>query len=198
MTPDGQPDSLGDLLEAMRPAPGASRVSVADVLARVGGRSFPAVILVPAIILVSPVSGIPGTPTIGALIVLLITAQALLGRKHLWLPRFLRDRSIAADRMSSALAWLARPAAWMDRHTHNRLRLLTTGPTRLFAYAATAIIAASWPLLELVPFVTSFGAGSVAMIMFGLMTRDGIYTLAGYVQGGMIYLILLSIWFGLF
>lgn len=181
----------------MRPEAGDARVSVADVLSRVGGRSFPAVILVPAIVLVSPVSGIPGTPTLGALIVLLITAQALVGRKHLWLPRVLRDRSIEAARMTKAIEWLSKPAAWMDRHSHNRLRILTNGPTRLVAYAATAVMAASWPLLELLPFVTSFSAGAMAMIMYGLMVRDGAYTLAGYVQGGLIYLGLLSTVLGL-
>ncbi len=191
------PETLQGLLEAMRPEDGDTRVSVSDVLARIGGRSFPAVILVPAIVLVSPVSGIPGSPTLGAMIVLLIVAQVLIGRKHLWLPKILRNRSVEAGKMVRAITWLTRPAAWMDRHSHGRLRILTTGPTRLIAYLATAVMAASWPLLELLPFVTSFSAGAVSMIMFGLMTRDGAYTLAGYVQGSVIYLTLLSVWTGL-
>jgi len=185
-------ETLLGLLDAMRPQEGDTRVSVADILTRIGGRSFPAVILVPAVMLVSPISGIPGTPTIGALIVLLITAQVLIGRKSLWLPGILTRRSVAADKMSKAITWLSKPAGWMDRHSHGRLRILTTGPTRLIAYLATAVMAASWPLMELLPFVTSFSAGAVSMIMFGLMTRDGAYTLAGYVQAVVLYLILLS------
>jgi hypothetical protein len=191
------PETLLELLDMMRPGEGDSRVSVADVLARVGGRSFPAVLLIPCIILVSPVSGIPGMPTVFSLIVLVITLQGLVGRRHLWLPGFLRNRSISADRMTRAIAWLSRPAEWMDRYSRNRLRILTNGPTRFFAYAATAVMAASWPLLELLPFVTSFSAGAIAMIMYGLMVRDGAYTLAGYVQGGVIYTGLLSVWAGI-
>ena len=39
----------------------------------------------PALILVSPLSGIPGAPSIGALIIVTVVVQALVGRQHLWL-----------------------------------------------------------------------------------------------------------------
>ncbi|MBV7396205.1 exopolysaccharide biosynthesis protein [Mameliella sediminis] len=191
------PQSLGELLDAMRPKPGAERVSVGDVMSRVGDQSFAAVILVVAIVLVSPISGIPGTPTFGALITILVSVQALLGRRHLWLPGFLCRRSISAKKMTRGIDWLSKPAAWMDRHSSGRLKLLSSRPIRPFAFAAVTLIALSWPVLELLPFVTSFFAGAVAMMMFGVMTRDGIYLLAGYVQAGVLVLILFSIWSGL-
>lgn len=196
-SPPQAPETLCELLEAMRPGENDTRVSVADVLKRVGNRSFPAVILVPSIALVSPISGIPGTPTLGALLVILVSLQALVGRTHLWLPGFLMRRSVSAARMQRVVDWLSKPAAWMDRHSHGRLRLLMRGPFRKLAYASVTLIAISWPILELLPFVTSFGAGAVAMVMYGLMTKDGAYMVAGYVQGALIYLTLLTIWAGL-
>ena len=192
------PETLNDLLEAMRPLEGDSRVSVQDVLSRVGGQSFPAVILVPAITVVSPLSGIPGMPTLSGMVILLCSMQALFGRRHLWLPGFLRRRSVGAERLLKAVNWLKRPAGWMDRTSHNRLQLLVRGPAKLVAYAAVSLVALSWPLLELLPFMTSFSAGAVAMLMYGLMTRDGAYALAGYAQGALIYAILISIWIGIF
>lgn len=191
------PQSLGELLEAMRPGEGDTRVSVGDVLDRIGDHSFAAVILVPAIVLVSPISGIPGSPTIGALIVILVSLQALVGRRHLWLPGFLRHRGVSAKKMTKAINWLSKPAGWMDRNSSGRLKLLSSRALRPFAYAAVTVIAVSWPFLEILPFVTSFFAGAVAMMMFGVMTRDGIYLLAGYVQAGLITMILVSIWAGL-
>ncbi len=180
------PESLSDLLTAMTPRDEDTHVSLGDILGRFGARSFAPAILVPALILVSPISGIPGTPTVGALIVILIAVQALIGRKHLSLPGFLMRRRVEADKMRKAINWLARPAAWIDRHSHGRLRPLTGLPLSLIAYAVVLMIAISWPLLELLPFVTSFGAGAVSLITFGLMTRDGAYLIAGYVVAGLL------------
>ena len=191
------PQCLGDLLALMRPEEGDTHVSVEDVLQRVGDQSFPAVILVPAIVLVSPISGIPGTPTLGALITILVTLQALIGRQHLWLPGFLMRRRIKADKMTRAVDWLSKPAGWMDRLSSGRWRLLSSRPLRPLAYAVVTLIALAWPMLEILPFVTSFFAGAVAMIMYGLMSRDGLFLLAGYVQAGALTLILASIWSGL-
>lgn len=188
------PTTLVGLLEALRPPPDDDRVSVDEALARIGSRSFPAVILVPAVLVVSPLSGIPGVPSLSGLLVLLIAMQALLGRRSLWLPGWITRRSIASPKMNRALDWLMRPAAFMDRHSHDRLRLLVRGPLRPLAYVATAILAAGWPLLEILPFVTSFAAGAVSMLMYGLMVRDGFFTLWGYVQGGLLYGAVLIVW----
>lgn len=182
------PAFLHDLLAAMRPQEQAKHVSVQDVVARIGDRSFAPVILVVGLILVSPVSGIPGTPTIGSLIVILCAVQAILGRDHLWLPAFLMRRKVKAGRMNRGLDWLARPAAWIDKHTHDRVLVLSAPPMSLFAFAVITAIALTWPFLELLPFVTSFGAGAVSLIAFGLLTRDGYYLIWGYVVTGLLAL----------
>lgn len=192
------PAFLHDLLAAMRPQEHAKHVSVQDVVTRIGDRSFAPVILVVGLILVSPVSGIPGTPTIGSLIVLLCAVQAILGRDHLWLPEFLMRRRIKAGRMNRGLDWLARPAAWLDRHTHDRLLMLSATPLSQLAFAVIALIALTWPFLELLPFVTSFGAGAVSLIAFGLLTRDGLYLLWGYVVTGLLGLAVTVVASGVF
>ena len=173
------PVSLKDLLVAMRPEDGASHVSVKDVLTRIGEKSFAPAILVIGLILVSPVSGIPGTPTIGSLIVVLCAVQAILGRGHLWLPDLLMRRRVSAPRMRRGIDWLRRPADWLDRHTHDRYLFLSSPPFSQLSFGLIGMVALTWPFLELLPFVTSFGAGAVSLIAFGLMTRDGAYMIAG-------------------
>ena len=173
------PESLKDLLVAMRPEDGASHVSVKDVLTRIGEKSFAPAILVIGLILVSPVSGIPGTPTIGSLIVVLCAVQAILGRGHLWLPGLLMRRRVSALRMRRGIDWLRRPADWLDRHTHDRYLFLSAPPFSQLSFGLIGMVALTWPFLELLPFVTSFGAGAVSLIAFGLMTRDGAYMIAG-------------------
>ncbi len=87
-------------------------------------------------------------------------------------------------RLRSAVAWLRRPAAWFDRHSHTRWPILTTPPMRVVATVTCVIVSLFWPILELLPFVTSFGAGAVSLLAFGLLTRDGLYVLLGYLVIG--------------
>lgn len=180
MTGPDHPQSLTALLDALDGAATGETVSVADMLERVGDRSFTPVILAVSILLVSPASGIPGLPTLSALLIVLIGVQGLARRRHLWLPGALMRRQVRAQRLRQAIGWLRKPAAWIDRHSHARLRVLTKGPARLAAFSLCIVIPMMWPMLELVPFVTSIGAGAVALIAFGLLTRDGLYVLLGY------------------
>ena len=178
--------TLGHLLDQMDMAADGTEVSVQDVLDQIGDRSIMPVVLVIALALISPLSGIPGVPTISAIIILLIIGQSLAGRQHLWLPGFLRNRCVRADRMEKAVAFLRRPAAWVDRRSAVRLRILTSGPWRFVTLIACMVVAMIWPFLELIPFMTTIGATAVAFMSFGLLTRDGLYVLYGYGVGALL------------
>ncbi len=173
--------SLTAVLAAIRKAARDDSLAVRDVLAEIGERSFAAALLMPALILVSPISGIPGTPTIGALIVILVVMQWLVGREHLWLPEFIIRRTVATGRIRSALAWFDRPAAFIDRHSFHRLAFLTEGPLSVLPLLTVLAIAATWPVLEFLPFLTTIGAFAVLLFAFGLMMQDGAYVVTGYV-----------------
>ncbi|WP_299619517.1 exopolysaccharide biosynthesis protein [uncultured Tateyamaria sp.] len=183
MTPPDR-GTLTALLDRLEGAATGDEVSVQDILNKIGDRSIMPIVLAIALVLVSPLSGIPGLPTISAIIILLVMGQALARRQHLWLPAFLRDRRLRSDRMIKSIAHMRRPAHWIDRHSHPRLRILTSGPLRLVTLLACTVVPMIWPFLELLPFVTSIGAGAVALMSFGLLTRDGLYVLWGYVVVG--------------
>lgn len=185
MAPDDD-KTLTHLLDALDEAGRGDTVSVQDVLDAIGDRSIMPVVLAIALVLVSPLSGIPGLPTLSALVIFIVMMQALMRRDHLWLPPFLRNRAVRADRLHKAVDWMRRPAAWVDRHSQPRLRILTVGPLRWLTLLACLCVPLIWPFLELLPFVTSIGASAVALMAFGLITRDGLYVTWGYVViGGM-------------
>ncbi|APX13043.1 exopolysaccharide biosynthesis protein [Tateyamaria omphalii] len=173
--------TLNNLLDALNEAGEGDDVSVQDILDEIGERSIMPVVLAVSILLVSPLSGIPGMPTLSAIILLLLVGQALVGRKHLWLPGVLSRRRLARSKLHRATSWLRRPATWFDRHSHPRLRFLALNPLRQVTLLMCMAIPLTWPFLELLPFVTSFGAGAVALLSFGLLTRDGYFLIAGYV-----------------
>lgn len=162
-----------------------AKVSFGELLDRVGQNAITPLILLVAIFMVSPLSGVPGTPTFAALVIFTMTVQALSGRKRLWLPDFLMRQKIKAGYVHRAVSWLRKPCAFLDQHSQERLRFLTTGPMRWLTLSVSALIPLSWPLLELLPMVTSIGAGTIALLVFGLFTRDGVYVLWGYCAVGL-------------
>ena len=112
-----EPNSLSDLLDSLEAAADTDTVTVQGVLDEIGDRSITPIVLAISLILVSPLSGIPGLPTLSAAVILLVMAQALVPNRHLWLPAFLRNRSLRADRLQKAVDRMRRPAAWIDRQS---------------------------------------------------------------------------------
>lgn len=172
---------MNDLLDAVAEAASDKNVvSVRDVLEAIGDRSIMPFILVIAILLVSPLSGIPGVPTFSASLIILLAVQAIGGRRRLWLPEVLLRRSVAADTLKRMVAWLRKPCNFIDRHSRPRLHWLSAGPLRYATLLACVLIPLGWPLLEVLPLVSSIGAGTVSLLIFGLFSRDGVFVLAGY------------------
>ncbi|MFD2738305.1 exopolysaccharide biosynthesis protein [Sulfitobacter aestuarii] len=173
--------SLTDLLERLEHAAEHDTVSMSDILDEFGDRAITPFILLIALLLISPISGIPGVPTLSAVALVILAVQALRGQRRLWLPDFLLRREVAGPRLRKSAHWLRRPAAFVDRHTRPRLRMLATGMMRFLTLLAIMIIPLAWPALELLPMVTSVGALTVFLLAFGLFTRDGLYVLLGYI-----------------
>lgn len=177
--------SLTDILDALAEISRGGSVSVQDVLDEIGIRAFAPLLLVPAMILVSPLSGIPGLPTLGAVLMLLITVQKLARRDRLWLPGWLTRREIRAERLRRAVEWLRRPARWIDSHSHKRLLLLVSGPANTVTSLVITLICLIIPALEILPMVTSLFAIAISLFAIGLMARDGLFTLIGYLWAGL-------------
>ncbi len=174
------PDNLRALLDAMRPAEGESHVSLRQIVGHIGDRSFSALILLVGLVLVSPLSAIPGAPTVGMVVIVVVTTQYLVGRDHLWLPGLLLDRSLPRDKLNRAIDFLHKPLGWIDRRTRQRLSYLTHRPVKWLVVLTIMATALPWPLLEPLPMVTSIGATAVSLLAIGLVTRDGLFVLLGY------------------
>ena len=182
--PDGKvpetPLSLTALLASIRPHAHEESVTLGEVLARIGQRSFSATLMVIGLLMVSPLSAIPFLPSLVAIVILLIAGQAIIGRHHLWLPDFLTRRRISADKLRRALDTLIRPAAWIDRHRSGRWVVLTQWPISSLAYIVIIAIALTWPPLSFVPFSTTLSAVGMSFLAAGQTLKDGIFVLLGY------------------
>ena len=174
-----QPENLEDVFDHLEDAGEGETVSVGDIVEEFGGDAFGPLLLVPALILVTPVSGVPGMPTIGSLIISLIAVQIVLGRDFLWLPGFLTRREMKKDRLDKALSWLRKPAGWIDWFSGERLSFLTQRPWIVLPAAICALMVLLAPAFETVPFSVSIVGGAVALFALGMIARDGIMILIG-------------------
>lgn len=173
--------TLAYLLDSMERAAENEAVSINDVLHEIGDRAITPLILIVALLLVSPLSGIPGVSTMAALIIILLAVQAVTGRRRLWLPKFLLCREVAGHRLGGCVRFLRRPCTFVDGRCKPRLQLLTTGAMRFVTLVVVTIIPLGWPFMEVLPMMSSLGAGTVALLVFGLFTRDGLFVLLGYI-----------------
>jgi hypothetical protein len=188
--------TLTHLLDAIDNAADGTVVSVREILGAIGDRSIMPLVLAVSILIVSPLSGIPTVPTLSSVILLVLMGQAFGRRRHLWLPDFLLRRELLAPRVKTATGWLRRPCAWLDAHARPRLRVLTSGVLRPLTLVVCMATAATLPFFEILPFVSSFSAGAIAMIAFGVITRDGLWVLAGYVQVAVLAGLAVWVWPG--
>ncbi|WP_217474916.1 exopolysaccharide biosynthesis protein [Stutzerimonas stutzeri] len=174
MTTQDPPQNLRTLLDHLAQAgqPGAP-ITIEHMLEATGQRSFGALLLVPGLLVFSPLSGIPGLPSFFALMVGLIAVQLLLGRKHFWLPGWLLRRCASRHKYDRALAFLRRPARFVDRLLRHRLTVLTEGWAVYVNALLCLLIAASMPPLELIPFGNSIAGAALSFVGLGMMARDG-------------------------
>ena len=170
--------SLTDVLDRLDLAPKDGEVvRLGAMLDVTGKRSFGALLLVPGLLVLSPISGVPGVPTLSGVLVVLIASQILMGRKHFWLPQWLLNRGVSCALFSRALRLLRPVARVVDRLLRPRLGFLVDNRAVYVVAVVCILVAVTMPPLELVPFAAT--AAGIAITSFGLalIGRDGLLTL---------------------
>lgn len=172
--------NLHRLVKHVAEAGSADGVTLRNIVDTLGPRSFGPMLLVPALAIVSPASAIPTVPTMLCIAIGLIAMQIVLKHDKVWLPEFLLRKRLSARRFEQSLRFLRKLAYWLDPFINERLTALTDRPGNYPALLICCIMPLFMPLIELMPFVTSFVACALALFASGLLFRDGVLMLAGY------------------
>jgi len=187
-----RPSSLCDVIDHLdEQTREEEEVGVSVLLDSFGERAFGPLLLVPALLVLTPLGAIPGVPTFAALLVLLVAVQRLFGRRSPWIPRALRDREIDRERVTRALD-RARPwARRIDRVAQRRWPLLVEGPMRAGVAAMTVALALSMPPLEIVPMAAALPAAGIGLFGIATTTNDGLVAvLAWAASAGAVWLVI--------
>lgn len=189
-----EPHSVGDVLDKFHELADQGDVEVGPMTEAFGSRSYGPFLIIPPLIDISPVGGIPGLPTVLGAIIFLVAAQIALGRKHLWLPGFIARRKIPADKARKVADKSRRLARFLDRWFHGRLPALTGGPFVRIAGVLIMLLTLTVPPLELLPFATTAPMAAILAFGLALLVRDGVLMIAALALSALAVAVGIGLW----
>ena len=173
------PHCVADTLDCLDTiAEDSETVSLGSILDAFGTRSYGPMIMLPALIELTPVGAFPGVPSFLALTIMVVAFQKMIGRPRPWLPRLIADRSVSAAKLAKASDTLRPVAERMDTIFQRRLKFMTRAPFSQIASAMVILLCLTVPLLEVLPFASSVPMITIAAFGLAVLVRDGVAMIA--------------------
>lgn len=155
-------------------------VTLREVISLLHGRGFVLLLLLLALPFSTPVP-LPGLSTPFGLIIALIGARLAWGAKP-WLPARLLDTRLPPNVFAKVFAVTRKIILGFERLLRPRLLWVTGSPLREQLHAVPIVLCALLLLLPLpIPFSNTIPAWGIMLTAAGLLERDGLFILAGYV-----------------
>ena len=189
------PDSMEAILDDLEGAAHDGKVTLGEMAEAAGHRGAAPFLVVPPIIEISPIGGIPGVPTFLALVIAIFAVQIAVGRDEPAIPGKLGRRGVDGRRFCQALGKVRPLARRLDGWFHGRLRALTSRPMRRLAAGVIVLLCLTVPPLELIPFASTFPMAAILILGLALLFRDGLVMAAGLlVAAGAVGVVAWVIW----
>ena len=150
------------------------RVSVGMIREVAGQRAAGPMLLFPALVLISPLSIIPGVPTSVGVCTVLVAGQIAWGREQLWLPKWLAERRLPSKHGERLLNFLKPVSEKVDAVAKPRWQGLMDGPLRRVGAAMCMLIGLVMPAMEVVPFTSTWAGVIVSTYGLAITARDGL------------------------
>lgn len=176
MAQDGE---LGSLIRELEEhAEAGERISI-DLIRQIAGqRASGPMLLLPTLLVISPLSIIPGLPSLVGLNTILVAGQIVLGRNTIWLPKWLTKRQLAARHAQKVLKFLKPISRVADKMIKRRATYLTAWPMRRAGALVCVLVGMVMPILEFVPFTSTWAGVVIAGYALAITVRDGLLALA--------------------
>ncbi|WP_045393054.1 exopolysaccharide biosynthesis protein [Falsirhodobacter sp. alg1] len=193
---DEDKHSLTQVLDRLDELTDQDKVSVQQIVEKLGSSSFASLMLIFTLISTSPASAIPGLTALIGIIVATLVLQMIIGKKTVWLPGFLMKRQFDAAKLHTAVAWLRKPVGWVQHILRRRLTFLLHRPLFLVPLTLILCLALFMPAMELVPASGSIASAVIALFAAGLLMRDGLLIILSMALMSAIPVLIWQIGFG--
>jgi hypothetical protein len=178
-TADTAPATLPEIIDRVLGAAESERTDIRAILKSFGRASFTPVLLLPALAVATPLSGIPLFSSLMGVMIALVAGQMLARRRFLWLPDWILARQINGATLKAAFLRVRPVAVWIDRRTARRIRIFSHRPLIFVPQIICFVSGLMMPLLEFVPFSSSVVGVGVAILALGMLAQDGVVILLG-------------------
>ena len=168
------------------------KVKVGHMIDALDHRGYGPALAVLPLIEISPLGGIPGFPTLLALLLAAIIIRLLMGYVHFWAPDWLRRRRLSSDRVIKAVNWLKPLSQRIDAKLHERLSCFAGSGARRTAGIVILGLLLTVPPLEIVPFATTGPMIVISLFGLGILYRDGLLMLLGF--AGLLIAVAAGLW----
>ncbi|MCM2374993.1 exopolysaccharide biosynthesis protein [Aporhodopirellula aestuarii] len=150
-------------------------LTLGDVMDILGQQTFaPLLLLIGLTLSVPGPADIPGVPVALGLLVIIVAAQIVMHRKHLWIPQWMERQKVKAERAGKMVSWARKPARWLDHVTKPRWEWLINHAGKIMIAIACILIAMTTPVLEFVPFSANVAGAAIAAFAVALLAKDGL------------------------
>jgi len=168
-------------------------VTLREVIYVLRGRAYLLLVMLLALPFLTPIP-LPGLSTPFGLAIAAVALRLALGQRP-WLPMKLQRRELPPGFFGRLFIVAERMIRFLEKFLRPRLTWLTDTGLLQQLHALLMLVAALALLLPLpVPFTNSFPAWTILLLAAGLLERDGVFILAGYLvfAAGVLYFVFLG------
>lgn len=177
-------NALTEVIEELEDAArdtGGDQVEAGNLIDALDERGYGPALAVLPLIELTPLGGIPGFPTVLAIVLAALTLRFLMGYEHFWAPDWLRKRKLKTERVIKSTEWLKPISMRIDETLHERLSQFTGPMAQRVAGIVILCLLLTVPPLEVVPFATSAPMIVVSIFGMGILFRDGLLMLLAFI-----------------
>jgi hypothetical protein len=188
-----KPRKLSVELAELRASAGERAITLREVIYLLGGRAYMLLVLLLSLPFITPIP-LPGLSTPFGLAIGLIAFRLSLGQRP-WLSMSLQRKVLPAGFINKVFGLAEKVLRFFEKFLRPRLTFLSDTPHLVQLHAVLMLLAALALLLPLpIPFTNSFPAWTILLLAAGLLERDGIFILSGYLVfvAGVFYFIFLG------
>ncbi len=173
-------NTLSDLLDEAEDGTSGDPITVGELLDTIDTRSFGPILLLPAVIALSPIGAIPGMSFVTGTIIIMFAGQLLCGKRHPWLPKFIKSIQFSREKLNKTSKVMRPWAKYVDSALHQRLTFLTQRPFDSIVAGICILLALLFYPLAVLPWAVALPSGAIVLFSLGLTSRDGLFVLIGF------------------